>query len=191
MNYLAHLYLSGKNKELLVGNFIADDVKGKRYLSYSSGIQKGILLHRKIDHFSDNHPVFNESKKRLYPVYSHYARVVNDIFYDHFLAKNWETFSDVPLSSFSSFCYRTLLSYWFHLPANVKRYLPFVVLHRRLTAYAEIEGLRNSLEIMSRHSSLPDYTDQAIDILICNYDVYEAEFYRFFPEIIEYCDNLF
>ncbi len=93
MNYLAHLYLSGQdNKELLVGNFIADEVKGNKYKSYSQGIRQGIFLHRKIDEFADRHPIFNQSKKRLYPVYRHYAGVVNDIFYDHFLAKDWNVY---------------------------------------------------------------------------------------------------
>jgi acyl carrier protein phosphodiesterase len=189
MNYLAHLYLSGNDKNILVGNFIADDVKGKKYTAYPQGIQQGIFLHRKIDQFSDTHPLFNQSKKRLYPVYHHYARVVNDIFYDHFLAKDWEQFSDMPLQSFSSYCYKTLLSYWFHLPGSVKQYLPFIIMHKRLTAYAEIDGLKDSLQVMSRHSSLPDHSNEAIDILCRDYDAYRAEFHEFFPEIIRFCNE--
>jgi len=187
MNYLAHLYISGQEKELLVGNFIADEVKGKKYKSYPDGIRKGIFLHREIDGFADNHPVFNLSKKRLYPVYHHYAGVVNDIFYDHFLAKDWDTYSDIPLSKFSVYCYKTLLSYWFYLPGSVKQYLPFIILNRRLTAYAGIEGIRDSIRIMTKYSSLPDHTDQAIHILSAEYEEYRNEFHRFFPELIEFC----
>ena len=187
MNYLAHLYLSGKEKELLVGNFIADEVKGRRYESYPVGIRQGILLHRAIDHFSDNHPIFNRSKKRLYPVYNHYARVVIDIFYDHFLAKEWNCYSDISLRKFSFFCYKTLLSYWFHLPRNIKRYLPFIILHRRFVAYSGIEGIRDSLRIMSAHSSLPDRTDEAISILIGEYENFREEFHQFFSELVEFC----
>ena len=187
MNYLAHLYISGQEKELLVGNFIADDVKGKRYKSYSDGIQQGIFLHRKIDEFADNHPIFNHSKKRLYSVYHHYAGVVNDVFYDHFLAKDWNTYSDIPLNKFSAYCYKTLLSYWFHLPNSVKQYLPFIVYHRRFTAYANMEGIEDSIRIMAKYSSLPDHTEQAIRILSDKYEEYREEFHRFFPELVAFC----
>jgi acyl carrier protein phosphodiesterase len=191
MNYLAHLHLSGKNnEELLVGNFIADEVKGNRYKSYSEGIRRGIILHRKIDEFADKHPVFNHSKRRLYPVYHHYASVVNDIFYDHFLAKDWNTYSNIPLSKFSAYCYKTLLSYWFHLPQSVKQYLPFIVLHRRLTAYTSVEGIEESIRILSKYSSLPDYTEQAIHVLTAEYEDYREEFHRFFPELVEFCKRL-
>jgi len=188
MNYLAHLYLSGKgNKELLVGNFIADEVKGNKYKSYSQGIQQGIFLHRKIDEFADKHPVFNHSKKRLYSVYHHYAGVVNDIFYDHFLAKDWNVYSDIPLNKFSVYCYKTLLSHWFHLPHSVRQYLPFIVLHRRLTAYASIEGIEESIRILSKYSSLPNHSEQAIHILTAEYEEYRKEFHQFFPEVMTFC----
>ena len=66
MNYLAHLVLSGKNEEVLFGNFIADAVKGKSYLTWSKNIQKGILLHRFIDHYTDTNPHYFAGKRRFY-----------------------------------------------------------------------------------------------------------------------------
>ncbi|MDD3273470.1 MAG: DUF479 domain-containing protein, partial [Bacteroidales bacterium] len=61
MNYLAHIYLSGSNRQLQVGNFIGDFVKGRKHENYPKGIQKGILLHREIDRFTDCHPLFIET----------------------------------------------------------------------------------------------------------------------------------
>ncbi len=90
----------------------------------------------------------------------------------------------MPLSKFSIYCYKTLLSYWFHLPYSVRQYLPFIVLHRRLTAYASIEGIEESIRILSKYSSLPDYTGQAIRILTAEYEEYREEFHRFFPEMV-------
>ena len=69
------------------------------------------------------------------------------------------------------------------------QYLPFIVFHRRLTAYAHIDGVRNSLQIMSRHSSLPDHADRAIEVLENEYDAYRSEFHQFFPEIIKFCET--
>ncbi len=96
MNFLAHLYLSKKNKNILIGNFIADAVKGKKHNLYSKEVQAGILLHREIDNYTDNHPIVRKSKRRLNKRYGHYNGVIIDILYDHFLAKNWNNYSEIP-----------------------------------------------------------------------------------------------
>ena len=80
MNYLAHLYLSGSNEHILVGNFIADSIKGSTYKDYPSDIQRGVLLHRQIDTHTDSHPNFRTSTKRLHKNYGHYSGVIVDIF---------------------------------------------------------------------------------------------------------------
>jgi acyl carrier protein phosphodiesterase len=90
MNFLAHLHLSGNNPNIMLGNFMGDFVKGKSYRQqYEPEIIKGIELHRSIDEFTDSHPVVTESKNRLRPTYRHYSGVIVDVFYDHFLAANW------------------------------------------------------------------------------------------------------
>ena len=94
MNFLAHIYLSGDNDLIKIGNFMADGIRGKQFENYHPEIQKGIILHRFIDTFTDAHPVFRQSTKKLHENYHHYAGVIVDVFYDHFLAKNWNLYSD-------------------------------------------------------------------------------------------------
>ncbi len=102
MNFLAHLFLSGNNAEIMVGNFIGDFVRGKNFHEqYSPSIALGIELHREIDEFTDNHSVVLESKKRLRPKYRHYSPVIIDMFYDHVLAKNWSAHSTTPLDQYA------------------------------------------------------------------------------------------
>jgi acyl carrier protein phosphodiesterase len=108
MNFLAHIYLSGDNDLLKIGNFMADSVHGKRYLDYAEDLQKGILLHRFIDTFTDAHPIYRQSRRRLYEKYGHYAGVIMDIVYDHFLAKNWNTYSEVNLEDYAAQFYQLL-----------------------------------------------------------------------------------
>jgi len=105
MNFLAHQYLSGNNNQLKIGNFIADAVKGKQYLNYSKDIQNGILLHREIDTFTDNHTLVKKSKQHLNARYGHYKGVIIDIFYDHFLAKNWSNYHLMPLEKYTAKTY--------------------------------------------------------------------------------------
>ncbi|MEX0290603.1 MAG: DUF479 domain-containing protein, partial [Flavobacteriaceae bacterium] len=94
MNFLAHIYLSFGDDEITIGNFIADSIRGKKYKHLPERVQKGVILHRAIDTFTDAHPTVRQSSKRLHENYSHYSRVIVDIFYDHFLAKNWKNYSD-------------------------------------------------------------------------------------------------
>ncbi len=98
MNFLAHLYLSPDNTEIIIGNFIADHIVGNKFQQYSDAIQKGIMLHREIDTYTDAHAIVRRSKRRLNERYRHYNGVIIDIFYDHFLAVNWNTYSNIPLN---------------------------------------------------------------------------------------------
>ena len=97
MNFLAHIYLSGTDEKILVGNFMGDYVKGRDYLKYPEDIRKGLLLHRQIDFYTDNHPIVKNSKKRIESVYRKYSGIIIDIFYDYFLATNWPDYSITPL----------------------------------------------------------------------------------------------
>ena len=102
MNFLAHIYLSFENPKILVGNFIGDFVKGKKLELYGDEIQKGILLHREIDDYTDSHPIVLETKKRLRPNYHHYAPVISDVYYDHFLASLWSNYHKTPLIEYTT-----------------------------------------------------------------------------------------
>ena len=189
MNFLAHLFLSGTDPEVKVGNFIGDYVKGNSYNKYSPGIQTGILLHRKIDSFTDSHPVVKVSATKLQEHYGRYSRVVVDVFYDHFLAVNWHSYSDKDLAGFVTGVHRLLISNYFKLPARVKRFLPFLIKNRRLEKYRYVSGIERSLKIMSSYSTLPDKAGFAIDVLENEYDKFNSEFKEFFPEVITLCEQ--
>ncbi len=185
MNYLAHLYLSGPEPGVRVGNFIGDYVKGSNYNRYSHNIRKGIILHRQIDTFTDKHPIFRESSHRFKPMYQRYAGVVTDIIYDHFLAVTWDKFSPQSLKSYVSESHRILMAHYFSLPGTVKSFLPFLIKSRRMEQYKTLEGIEKTLRIMSGHSSLPDHTNWAMEQLNINYTQLSIEFLQFFEEINE------
>jgi len=189
MNFLAHLYLSGESNKIMVGNFIADYVKGRKYENYKTEIQQGILLHRSIDSYTDTHPLVSQSGQYFRSVYRKYSGVITDVVYDHFLAKNWVMYHKQPLPLFVSHCHDVLIKNYLVLPNQVKLFLPFLIKSRRLETYADIEGLRTALNIMVRYTSLPDKTDLAIDILLDNYEAIETDFHAFMREIIAFIEN--
>ncbi|PTN07234.1 ACP phosphodiesterase [Mangrovibacterium marinum] len=189
MNFLAHLYLSGDSDELLLGNFIGDYVKGRKYLTFSAEVQKGILLHRAIDAYTDSHPLVKEAADFFRPHYGRYAGIVTDVILDHFLARYWRDYSVYSLREFAKHVHAVLLSNFFQLPIRVKGFLPFLIQHKRLESYARVEGIQQSLHIMAHRTSLPDKTNQAMDVLETNFELLHELFDRFFVEIICYVEQ--
>ncbi len=184
MNFLAHIYLSGDNDQIRIGNFMADSIKGKKYLKYSKDLQKGIVLHRAIDYYTDTHPVFRQSTQRLFSKYSHYSGVIVDIFYDHFLAANWKNYSDVPLKKYSLDFYKLLNENFEVLPGRVKNFLPYMINDNWLLSYSSIDGIEKVLSGMNRRTGEKSKMNEATRELMEYYPEFKAEFENFFEDII-------
>jgi acyl carrier protein phosphodiesterase len=190
MNFLAHLYLSGTDEKVLIGNFIADFVKGKNFhQAYDASIAKGIALHRFIDEYTDQHPVVTESKKRLRSVYRHYSAVIVDVFYDHFLARYWSEFHSIPLDTFAKFCYETIQDHEPILPEGIRYMLPYMIRGNWLLNYSKIEGINRALTGMSRRTPYESKMDEATNDLVRHYEEFKSEFYLFFPDLRKNVDE--
>jgi len=176
MNYLAHIFLSEGQPNVMIGNFIADSIKGSKYSAYPSEIQKGILLHRQIDTMTDAHPAFRNSTKRLHKNYGHYSGIIVDIFYDHFLAKNWAEYSDVPLADYIQEFYKILRNNFDVLPANIQKMAPLMMDSNWLLSYANLEGIDRVLGGMNRRTKNKSGMDKAGHELKTYYTLFEADF---------------
>lgn len=191
MNYLAHLYLSGEDESILVGNFIGDYVKGNQYQQYPLKVQTGILLHRQIDWFTDRHAIVKDCANRFRANYGRYSGIVTDVIFDHFLASRWQRYSVYPLRQFSKTVHAILLSNFSILPMRVRLFLPFLIQHKRLESYAGLEGIWQSLAIMGRRTSLPEEADFALHVLQQDYELIRKEFEEFFTELIDFVETNF
>lgn len=183
MNFLAHLYLSGNDDQLKIGNFIADSVKGSDYNNYPEGIKRGILLHRAIDFYTDNHPVFLQSVARLRPAYRKFSGVIVDIFYDHFLAKNWKDYSEKPLEQYVKEIHKLLLKNILLMPEKSFLFLKYVIRTNRLVSYRNLDGIGEVLYGMSRRTKYKSNMEFAIKDLKEGYPLFENEFSEFFAEL--------
>ena len=186
MNFLSHIYLSGNSEGLILGNFIADSVKGSDMNQFSSEIQKGIILHRKIDSFTDSHPIVARSKQRLREKYKKYASVIIDIYYDHYLAKNWNIYSDVELQIFIKNIYTIIKKNHFILPEKSAQFTKYMLQHDILFAYSKLEGIEKVLQGMARRATFESKMEHAIHDLKEHYLLFENEFKLFFPELIQF-----
>lgn len=183
MNYLAHIYLSGEDEQLKIGNFIADSVKGRNFLKFPEGIQKGIIFHRAIDTYTDSHPVVRKSVHRLFPFYSHYSAVIVDILYDHFLAANWHQFSSTPLGLYVSDFYELLKKNLEVLPENIQKFYPYMVKDNWLLNYATIEGIGKILSQMNHRTNNKSKMNLAVKELELFYPQFKEEFFEFFRDL--------
>lgn len=187
MNFLAHLYLSGTDQKIMVGNFIADFVKGRAALSqFEPEIIRGIELHRAIDEFTDTHPVVSISKNRLRLKYRHYSGVIVDVFYDHFLAREWSSYHYELLPDFADKAYNTIQAYNSVLPPDVKYMLPYMIKGNWLVNYSKLEGIHRALSGMSRRTPYESKMEESVVDLERDYEEYKKEFEVFFPQLTEF-----
>lgn len=186
MNFLAHIYLSFGDNEITIGNFIADSIRGNKIEQFPVRIQKGILLHREIDTYTDTHLIPKISSKRLHKNYSHYSRVIVDVFYDHFLAKNWKAYSDTPLDIFVDCFYDLLEDNYTILPSGVQRMMPYMIADNWIYNYSKMEGISRVLNGMNRRTKNKSKMNLAILDLEEHYEQFEQEFTSFFKELITF-----
>ena len=193
MNYLAHLYLAKNTPESQIGNLLGDFVKGsleKYETIYSYEIIQGIKTHRQVDFFTDNHPVFRKSKNRINSSYRRLAGIIIDICYDHFLATNWHLFSQENLDNFVKNIYRTLKKYQAILPEKLKIILPKIISDNWLCSYKTIPGIHLTFVRLSQRLKWQNNLSTASNELIKNYTELESDFLNFFPELINYVNNI-
>jgi acyl carrier protein phosphodiesterase len=189
MNFLAHLFLSFKNEDIIIGNFIADSIRNSEVKNYPKAVQKGIYLHREIDSFTDNHPAVRKGTLRLQPHHHKYAPVVIDILFDYILANNWDRYSDQSLESFARFIYSVLNKRIEEIPEKLKKNVPGMIKNNWLQSYKTKEGLLYTLKRMDNRASFPSKFTQAVEDMEQDYNLFENEFNIFFPELINHVNS--
>ncbi len=190
MNFLAHLFLSGTDEQIMVGNFIGDFVKGSNWTKYPVDIGKGILMHRQIDSFTDKHQKFREAKSVFREQFGLYSGIVVDFLYDHYLAKNWNDYSDVTLRTFAKRSHAVLLQNFRHLPFRVQGFLPFLIQNRRLESYASVTGIVEALTVMSKYTSLPANPDFVTQTILTNNKSFDQNFRIFMSDMITFITEI-
>ncbi|MCL6509064.1 MAG: acyl carrier protein phosphodiesterase [Anaerolineae bacterium] len=183
MNWLAHLFLSDDDVEHRIGNVIADWVKGEARAQFSPGIRRGFSSHRLIDLYTDAHPAVARSKARIEPPFKRYAAVLVDVFYDHFLAVEWERYCNVPLRAWITNIYAEFAAYWDKLPEQVRLGLQRMATDDWLGAYTSLEGIEAILKRMSRRLSRPNLLGEATPQLSTHYAGLRDDFHTFFPQL--------
>lgn len=189
MNFLAHLYLSQNNTNILIGNFIADHIRGNKYESFSKEIQQGIFLHRAIDTFTDAHKIVRKSKRRLHARYRHYDGVIIDIFYDYFLAKNWANYSEIPLAVYTDAIYHLFDKIKLDLPLKSQQFIKYMIEYDILFNYQYKDGIEKVLNGMNHRTKGKSQMNLAIEDLKVLERELEEDFTLFFKDLMAHTNQ--
>ncbi len=191
MNYLAHIYLSDNSEENMLGNFLGDFVNKSLENQFEYSIKQGIFMHKKLDTFTDSHPDFLRSRKRISSINRRLSGVLIDIFYDHFLAKNWYDYSSISLEEYANNFYKILKKFYYCLPEKLIKRMPYIIEENWLLSNRDISGIERTVErISKRFSNTRHPLVNPIDELINNYEGLENDFKCFYPNAIEYAKEL-
>lgn len=183
MNYLAHAWLSKQDEELLIGNMIGDYVKGKQFNDYPSQVAKGIIMHRHIDTFTDEHEINKQAKTYLRSAAGLYAGAFLDIIYDHFLAINPAYFTTGSLWKFADDVYTIIDNYKLPLPPRFYNAYSYMKRDNWLYGYGFTEGVFNSFKGIAYRVKDRVNAQQIFNSFTQNYEALRASFNSFFPQL--------
>jgi acyl carrier protein phosphodiesterase len=167
----------------MIGNFIADHIKGNNYEGFSKEIQQGILLHREIDTFTDAHKIVRKSKRRLHERYRHYDGVIIDIFYDYFLAKNWDNYSAIPLDIYTDAIHKLFNEISSELPLKSQQFIKYMIEYNILFNYQFEDGIEKVLNGMNHRTKGKSQMNLAIEDLKKLTKEFEEDFTLFFEDL--------
>ncbi|RMF55556.1 MAG: DUF479 domain-containing protein, partial [Calditrichaeota bacterium] len=184
-------YFAEPTPESLIGNLLPDFLSGppEKHL-LSQPILKGMDLHRKIDAFTDAHPVVLRSQRRLNDQYRLVRGIIIDMFFDHFLAANWAEFHHVSLKRYSEQVYGVFEEHRGLLPPRLARILPYMIKDNWLYSYQSLEGIEMALSRMSTRLTRKIELEKSVDVLRMNYNDFKNDFYLFFPELNAYVNSI-
>ena len=190
MNYLAHAFLSLNQDDIQVGNLMGDFVKGNKYLLYPNKIKQGILLHRSIDSYTDQHPLIHEAIRFFKPDFRLSGGVFVDILFDHFLANDPRYFDEDELKAFTATVYKNLKHHEWRFDDKMKNFFFHMASYDWLYQYKYQEGLKRSIRgICKRHPVLGD-SENVLNLVSQHYEALHQLFVQFFPELHQHVNQM-
>lgn len=179
MNYLVHLYLCDADPDHRLGTLMGDFVKGRLLPDLPAGLARGIEHHRQVDSFAHRNEACRRSKGRIDPAFGHCRAIMVDIFYDHFMARQWQRHAGQPLPPFAREIYTLLEENFSRLPPGLQTIAPRMIAHDWLTSYQEERVVGRVLERLAARLRYPNRMAEGLPELQRNYRELEGDFEEF------------
>jgi acyl carrier protein phosphodiesterase len=190
LNHLAHALLAGSDDDMLLGSLLGDFWRGAPDPGWPAGVRAGVVLHRKIDVYTDSHPLVAAARALFDPPWRRYAGILIDIYFDHVLAREWPSHSREPLAAFSARTVDLLDRHAAWLPADLNRFARYFRLHGLFAAYAQRATIDQVLAGISRRLRHPNRLVEAGPALWVCAGALDVAFARFFPDLVVFAQSL-
>lgn len=185
MNFLAHSLLSGDGSAEMAGQFVADFVRGRRAPpDMPTDMWHGVLLHRRIDAFTDAHAEVAAARTRFRPPLRRLAGILLDVTFDHLLADDWSRYARRPLDAHIEHVHRCLAR---EAPAMPPAAVSFVNRLQRdalLARMRRFDGVERTLARLARRGAAFAPLERAGTAVAAELDDLRVHFARFFPALI-------
>ena len=186
VNFLAHAYLAAGSDHAIVGSLMGDFVKGPLGDRYGAELTRALVLHRRIDTYTDAHDVVRQSRRRVSTGRRRFAGILVDVFYDHFLARHWDEFSDVPLERFTAHIYAVLREHHALLPERLQHVAPHMAAADWLASYRHVDAIGLALDRIGQRLKRGNAMLRSAEELLAQYGPFEADFRIFFPDVVRF-----
>jgi acyl carrier protein phosphodiesterase len=184
MNYLAHSFLSFSSEPVLFGQFIADDMKGKKWQLQEKDVQAGIILHRFIDDYTDTHPLVLELKKKMHPTLGKFSGVVLDVLFDHVLSLTWNTYSEHSREQWIQSTYDKLQKRHPEMTEKRRFIVEKMIEHDWMNMYQTQEGTSKILNQMGNRIPFANPLKDSFKVYLMHEKDIISTFGEFFPQIL-------
>ena len=189
MNHLAHFKLASAHPKLLVGNLLADHVKGRLSGRLDQGVETGIRLHRAIDAYTDSHPLVLASHARFDAPYRRYGGIITDIIYDHFLARHWSAYDQRTLHDFCRGALKEVMSYSEFLTTPARERAMRMQSTRSMEHYGSTTFIEHSFIYLSEKLKYENPLASSISQFEKHQSSLESDFMAFFPALQNFASD--
>lgn len=190
MNFLAHLHLAALAESSLLGNLMADFVRGSPEGAFRSDIVAGIRMHRRVDSLTDKHPLVLEARKLFRPEYRRVAPITLDIIWDHFLSRHWGKFEkNYSLPEFVHLARNTIEPQLASTPEKFQELNNYLWSQNLFIRYADMSCIANVLQSMARRRPKLSALAGSYQDIENHYLDFETLFCQFYPEMMTLATN--
>ncbi len=185
MNFLAHIHIATVCDSDVAGNLLGDFVKGNPVGRYPKEVVDGIMLHRFVDKFTDQHEISRQVKLLFSPARRRFAPIAMDVFWDHCLANAWSQYCDESLHSFCQTAEKRVAKPNVVLPERYLHVTELMWKNRWLTSYVSLNTIEVVLERMSHRSTRMAPLAECFQDIDTHYDEMKGLFSVLYDDVLK------
>ena len=183
MNFLAHCVLAHPGEGYVAGGVLGDLIKGPIGADLPQELAAGVLLHRRIDSYTNRLPAMRVSVDRFDPALRRVAPVLLDIVADHCLALDWQRVVEAEMHVFTGQIYAAVAQFESWWPAGSHRFVVHMMETDLLARYDDATVIRRAMEHVLKRLRMTRLEALLDAVLDDNLPALRDDFRNYFPQL--------